>query len=103
MADWRYCGDGNGLYAGTYIDLDDFRFGADRLRNPAIVIPNRPRRWFHRWKPGVDLIGKPHGLFEPMGRMLSVDLPGCPMALYFYPVTNEQCLTPATAIAYPEI
>ena len=22
---------------------------------PAIVIPNRTRRWFHDWKPGVDL------------------------------------------------
>lgn len=25
MSDWRYCGDGNGTYAGTYIDLDEFR------------------------------------------------------------------------------
>src|SRR5579863_2091059 len=48
---------------------------------PAIVIPNRTRRWFHDWKPGVDLIGQqwPFG-----GRMLTVDLPGDPLALYFH-------------------
>jgi hypothetical protein len=25
MADLRYCGDGHGNYAGTYIDMDDFK------------------------------------------------------------------------------
>lgn len=77
MADWRWLDTGG---YGTYIDLDNFRFGGDRLRNPAIVIPGRTRRWFHNWQPGVDLIGKPHW----PGRMLSIDLPGDPMALYFH-------------------
>ena len=27
MADWRYCGDGHGIYAGTYIDLDQWKPG----------------------------------------------------------------------------
>jgi hypothetical protein len=73
MADRRWLDTGG---YGTYIDLDDFRFGPDRLRNLTIVVPNRTRRWFHAWKPGVDLIGTPHGLMEPKGRMLAVDLPG---------------------------
>lgn len=34
-----------------FIDMDDFRFGGDRLKNPAIVIPDRTIRWFHSPKP----------------------------------------------------
>lgn len=78
MADLRWLDTGRS--GGDFIDLDDWRFGAYRMRNPAIAIPSRTRRWFHDWKPGVDLIGKPHWL----GRMLAVDLPGDSLALYFH-------------------
>lgn len=67
-----------------YIDMDSFRFGADRLRNPAIVIPNRTRRWFHNWKPGVDLTDFCR-MFEVVGEMsfgFWAAVPGQPQHVY---------------------